>query len=82
MNLRIKDQRAWELARRLADRRNVSITEAVIGALEAELRREGASRPLADRLASIAADLRSKTSRGGRAVSEDEIDEMWGCPLR
>lgn len=78
MNLQIRDRRAHDLARRLAERRNITMTEAVIGALEAELRRDSAERPLAQRLAGIAGELARKAGPGGRDMSRDEIDAMWG----
>jgi antitoxin VapB len=78
MNLQIRDPRAHELARRLAEKRKVTMTDAVIDALEAELRRESDGTPLAERLAGIARDLCSKAKPGGRDMSKDEIDAMWG----
>ena len=78
MNLQIRDPRAHELAKRLAEKRNVSMTDAVIDALKAELRRETEATPLTERLAGIASDLRSKAKSGGRDMSKDEIDAMWG----
>lgn len=78
MNLQIRDPRAHELARKLAAKRKVSLTEAVIEALEAELERENARKPLAERLAAIANDLKAKAGEGGREMSKDEIDAMWG----
>lgn len=56
------------------------MTEAVIEALEAELRRESAGEPLAQRLAAIADDLQARSGKGGRDMTRDEIDEMWGHP--
>jgi len=78
MNLQIRDPRAHELARQLAEKRKISMTEAVVGALEAELKRESTRRPLAERLASIARELKATAGKGGRDMSKDEIDEMWG----
>lgn len=78
MNLQIRHPRAHELARQLAEKRKVSMTEAVIDALEAELRRESKRMPLADRLAAIANGLKAKAGPGGRPVGKDEIDGMWG----
>ncbi|MDX8439515.1 type II toxin-antitoxin system VapB family antitoxin [Mesorhizobium australafricanum] len=78
MNLQIRDPRARELARQLAEKRKISMTEAVIEALESELQREREQTPLAERLAVIAKELKSKAAGGGRALSKDEIDEMWG----
>ncbi|CCV08606.1 conserved hypothetical protein [Mesorhizobium metallidurans STM 2683] len=78
MNLQIRDPRARELAERLAAKRKISMTEAVIEALESELRRESERIPLAERLALIANDFKARAGQGGRALSKDEIDEMWG----
>lgn len=81
MNLQIRDPRAHELARRLAAKRKISMTEAVIEALQAELKREDAGTPLAERLAALADDLKAKADKGvGRDMSKYEIDEMWGHP--
>jgi len=76
MHLQIRDPRAHELARRLAEKRGTSLTDAVIAALEAQLQRE--QKPLAERLGTIAHNLRVKAGRGGREMTKDEIDEMWG----
>lgn len=79
MNLQIRDPRAHDLARRLAEKRKISMTQAVIGALQAELKREDAGTPLAERLAALAGNLKAKADKGaGRDMSKDEIDEMWG----
>jgi len=79
-NLQIRDPRADELARQLAARRNITMSEAVIGALEAELRRIAAETPLSERLAAIADQLAAIAQAGGRDITKDEIDEMWGHP--
>lgn len=80
MNLQIRDPRARELARRLAARRGVSMTEAVIDALEAELRRTPADKPLSARLKAIADDLATLAKPGGRDLTKDEIGDLWGQP--
>ena len=77
MNLQIRDPRAHELASELARKRNVSMTDAVIAALEAELQRS-AKTPLAQRLALIAEDLAAQAKPGGHDPSSDEIDALWG----
>lgn len=57
------------------------MTEAVIGALQAELKREDAGTPLAERLAALADRLKAKLDKGsGRDMSNDEIGAMWGMP--
>lgn len=78
MNLQIRDPRARELAERLARERKISMTDAVIGALEAELQREGNEKPLRERVRPIIDDLLSRSKPGGRDMTKDEIDEMWG----
>ena len=78
MNLQIRDPRAHELARKLAEKRNVSMTEVVIDALEAELKRENEGKPLADRLAALAEELRAQRGEAGRDLEKDEIDRLWG----
>ena len=54
------------------------MTEAVIQALEGELRREAEKEPLAVRIARIAAIAAEEAGPGGRVMTKDEIDEMWG----
>lgn len=78
MNLQIRDPRAHELAQKLAEKRGVSMTEAVIDALEAQLERGADEKPLAERLAEIADRLKAQSPGGGRDMTKDEIDEMWG----
>ncbi|HEU5017503.1 MAG TPA: type II toxin-antitoxin system VapB family antitoxin [Pseudolabrys sp.] len=77
MPLHIRDDRAAVLARRLAKRKGVTMTEAVIGALEGALARE--ERPLAERIAEIADDLERAGNRArGHTPTKQEIDELWG----
>lgn len=78
MSLDIQDRRALELAEALARRRNVSPTEAVIQALEGELRREAEREPLDVRIGRIAADLAARAGPDRRAMPEEEVDAMWG----
>jgi len=80
MNLQIRDPRARELARKIAQHRRVSMTEVVVQALETEYRRVAAERPLAERLGTIADELAAIALPGGRDMSKDEIDAMWGQP--
>ena len=76
--LQVRDPRAKELARQLADIRRITMTEAVVTALEAELARQAEVEPLIVRIRRIAEDLASKSNGRGRAMSKDEIDAMWG----
>ncbi len=79
MSLSIRDPRAAELARDLAQRRGTTMTAAIISALEAELSRERAARPLGDRVSAIADGLLAQAKPGGREMTKDEIDALWGC---
>ena len=55
------------------------MTDAVIEALENELRRLTAAKPLAERLDAIAARLADAGDPAtGRAPSRDEIAALWG----
>jgi antitoxin VapB len=78
MTLQIRDERARQLAQKLARMRKVTMTEAVIQALEAELRRDAEKQPLADRIAGIAASLAAEAGPNRRTMSKEEIDAMWG----
>lgn len=80
MNLQIRDPRARDLARRIAQRRHISMTEAVVEALEAEYRRVSARQTLAERLGAIADELADLAKPGGRDMTKDEIDALWGHP--
>ncbi len=77
MALHIRDNRAASLAKRLAARRGVTMTQAVVTALESALAQE--ARPLPDRIADIARDaLRLRRGKAGRTVNKREIDDLWG----
>jgi antitoxin VapB len=78
MHLQIRNPRARELARKIAQQRHVSMTEAVVQALEAEYRQAAAQQPLAARLDAIAGELAAIAKPGGRDMNKREIDAMWG----
>jgi antitoxin VapB len=78
MPLSIRDPRVRDLARDLAARRNSTMTEAIIAALEGELAREREARPLRDRLAELAKKARAMAGPGGREMSKNEVDALWG----
>jgi antitoxin VapB len=78
MNLQIRNPRAYELARELAKKRKVSMTDVVIRALEAELRKEEDAHSLRERVRPIIDDLKRLSKPGGRDLTKDEIDAMWG----
>ena len=76
--LQIRDERARALAEQLAAQRKVTMTEAVIQALESELTREKDKEPLASRLKRIAVALAAEGQSRGRVMTRDEIDSAWG----
>jgi antitoxin VapB len=77
MALHIRDDRAARLAKQLAERKGVTMTQAVVGALEGALARE--TRPLAERIADIAQDAARRGSRTPRRpVQKQDLDEFWG----
>jgi antitoxin VapB len=80
MNLQIRDPRARELARRIAQRRHISMTEAVVEALEAEYRRVSAQAPLAERLDALADELAALAKPGGWDMTKEEVDALWCHP--
>jgi antitoxin VapB len=77
MPLHIRDERAARLAKQLAVRKGVTMTQAVVGALESALARE--ARPLRVRIAEIAREAqRLGDPAHGRPVGKEEIDDLWG----
>ena len=77
MALYVRDERAEKLARRLAKRKGITMTHAVIVALEGALARD--ERPLRERIAEIVREAERLGNRArGRAVTKKEIDELWG----
>jgi antitoxin VapB len=78
MPISVRDPRAAELARELAARRGGTMTEAIIAALQAELKRTRPRESLASVAQRISADLRRHAEHGGRDMTKDEIDAMWG----
>jgi antitoxin VapB len=82
MNLQIRDPLAHELARKLAEKRKITLTEAVIVALKAELEKENSaqerSRSLVERHAFLAEKLKALGAGKGCEMTKDEIDEIGG----
>jgi antitoxin VapB len=76
--LTIRDPRAAKLARRLAEVRKTTMTQAVITALEHELRRERDAKPLALRLDALARKAKAMAGPGAREMTKDEIDALSG----
>jgi antitoxin VapB len=78
MGISIRDPEVGELARELANLRKTNMTEAIAHALRSELKRERDKRPLAERLAELAARARAKAGPNPREVAKEDIDAMWG----
>ena len=54
------------------------MTEAILSALRNELRREREKQPLQQRLAELADKALAMGRTGGRVMTKDEIDTLWG----
>jgi antitoxin VapB len=78
MGISIRDPEVGELARELANLRRTNMTEAIAHALRSELKRERDKRPLAKRLAELAARARAEAGPNPREVTKEDIDAMWG----
>jgi antitoxin VapB len=76
--LSIRDPRASALAKELASKRKTTMTDAIVTALENELRRECDKIPLVERVDAITRRLASQAGPNGRKMTKDEIDDMWG----
>ena len=77
MPLNIRDPRAAALAKELSERRQTTMTTVIVEALENEIAREREKRPLAGRLAALAAKARAQAGPNCRDMAREEIDEMW-----
>ena len=78
MGISIRDPEVGELARKLAELRKTNMTEAIGHALRSELKRERDKRPREDRLEDLANETMALAKPGGRVMSKEEIDELWG----
>ena len=76
--LTIRDPQARRLARQLAYQRHITMTAAVVSALEEVLQRESVRVSLADRVAVIAGDLARHAGPKRTAMTKAEIDAIWG----
>ncbi len=77
--LTIRDPRAAALAKQLAKAHQTTMTQAVVTALENELRQGREGTPLAVRLKAIANKARAIAGPGAREMSRDEIDGLSGA---
>jgi antitoxin VapB len=78
VGISIRNREAGELARKLAELRKTNMTEAIIHALRSELKRERDTRPLEERLEDLANETMAMARPGGRVMTKDEIDQLWG----
>jgi antitoxin VapB len=76
--LTIRDPRAEALARQLAKIRHTTMTQAVVTALENELRQNRRGEPLEVRLRALADKAEAIAGPGAREMTRDEIDELGG----
>lgn len=76
--LTLRDPRAAILARKLAETRGTTMTEAVVAALTRELRREREAIPLPTRLRALADKAHAMAGPNGRVMTQDEIDALSG----
>jgi antitoxin VapB len=77
MPLTIRDPRAGELARELADMQGTTMTEAVIGVLKQEVERKRKELPLEVRIDAIIEKARRMAGPNGRTMTKEEIDDLW-----
>ena len=78
MGISIRDPEVGELAEELARLRKTNMTEAIAHALRSELKRERDKRPLEERLEELANEMQAMAGPNPRAVTKEEIDELWG----
>jgi antitoxin VapB len=78
MALSIRNPRVEELARQLAAKRNMTMTDVIVHALEKEAKDEIDSRPLREKHKEIADRLLRLGQPDGHRMTKDEIDRMWG----
>ena len=76
--LTIRDPRASVLAKRLAQARKTTMTEAVVTSLEQALRRDRDATPLAERLGALARKAKAMAGPDAREMTRDEIDALGG----
>ncbi len=78
MPMSIRSPRVEQLTRSLAKKRNTTMTNVLLQALENETEREKEKKSRAVRLKEIVDDLHRISKPGGHMMTKEEIDEMWG----
>jgi hypothetical protein len=75
--LNVRDDRVRAMAREIADRRGVTMTQVMLDALAKELAALKAEEPLQKRLLMIGARSAAKITDRGRPLDPAEIDDLW-----
>jgi antitoxin VapB len=78
MSISIRDPKAGELARELAELRRTNMSEAIVHALREQLQRERGRPSLGERLRQIAQETAAMAGPNPREVTKEEIDDLWG----
>jgi antitoxin VapB len=78
MGISIRNPEVEALARKLADRRGTTMTEAIAHALRKDLEATPSETPLWERLEALAQETMAMAGPNGRALTKDEIDDLWG----
>lgn len=78
MTLHIENPRAFELAKQIAELRNISLDDAVLESLRHGLERAERLRRTLDVVHEIQQRLRTNAGPNGRDMTKEEIDAMWG----
>lgn len=78
MNLQVRDPRAREFAAKIAKARGVSMTQAVVDALEKEAVQITPQESFREATARIQAELAALRKPGGRDWTREERDDMMG----
>jgi antitoxin VapB len=77
MAFHIRDPHTDAAVRELARKRNIGLTEAVKLAVEAELQREEAAKPMLERIREIQAEI-ARAPRTGLKADKAFFDELSG----
>ena len=77
--LQVRDPRARDLAKVVAHRDGISLSAAVVKALEAEARRTERRETVEETINRLHDEL-FQNGKPGRLMTKEEIDDMWGHP--
>jgi antitoxin VapB len=77
MPLNIRDPRATELARELAEQQGTTMTAVIVDLLEREVKRRRDEVPLEVRLKALAEKAQRMAGPNPREMTKEEIDDLW-----